>query len=108
MPAILLPPAQSPEKHRQAIAELAAVGDAKRTYCAQLSSQLMDNDRKLEMVVKVFRPSRQSMGSAVYWPGLDGWGGGMKGEQASQNTLSNVQHALENGSVDVTSGNTRG
>ncbi|KAF5831089.1 Nuf2 family-domain-containing protein [Dunaliella salina] len=44
---------QSPEKHRQAIAELAAVGDAKRTYCAQLSSQLMDNDRKLEMVVKV-------------------------------------------------------
>ena len=44
---------QSPEKHRQAIAELAAVGDSKRTYCAQLSSQLMDNDRKLEMVVKV-------------------------------------------------------
>ena len=44
---------QSPDKHRQAIAELVSVADSKRTYCAQLSSQLMDNDRKLEMVVKV-------------------------------------------------------
>ncbi|GFH20208.1 DHR10 domain-containing protein [Haematococcus lacustris] len=43
---------QSPDKHRQAIAELAIAAEAKRTYCAHLSSQSIANDRKLEMVVK--------------------------------------------------------
>ena len=44
---------QSPDKHRQAIAELAAAAEAQRTYYAQLGSAAIDNDRKLEMIGKV-------------------------------------------------------
>ena len=44
---------QSPDKHRQAIAELAAATEAQRTYYAQLGSTAIDNDRKLEMIGKV-------------------------------------------------------
>ena len=44
---------QSPDKHRQAIAELAAAAEAQRTYYAQLGNTAIENDRKLEMVGKV-------------------------------------------------------
>ena len=44
---------QSPDKHRSAIAELAQAAETRRGQCAALGSQAIDNDRKLEMVVKV-------------------------------------------------------
>lgn len=48
---------QSPDKQRQAIAELATAADAKRTYCAQLQSRSIEHDKRMEMVVKVRLPS---------------------------------------------------
>ncbi len=44
---------QSPDKHRQAIAELVAAAEARRTYCASLTSASIDADRKMEVVAKV-------------------------------------------------------
>ncbi|MEW5310121.1 MAG: hypothetical protein WDW38_001949 [Sanguina aurantia] len=46
---------QSPEKHRLAIAELSITADSKRLYYAQLNSTAIENDRKLEMIVKLDR-----------------------------------------------------
>jgi len=49
---------QSPDKHRQAIADLATAAEAQRTYYAQLGSTAIENDRKLEMVGKVCAGAR--------------------------------------------------
>lgn len=46
---------QSPEKHRMAIADLAAATDSQRTYYAALCSASNDHDRKLDMVAKFER-----------------------------------------------------
>lgn len=53
MYACTSPGVQSPEKHRLAIAELSITADSKRLYYAQLNSTAIENDRKLEMIVKV-------------------------------------------------------
>jgi hypothetical protein len=45
--------AQSPDKHRKAIADLASAAEDKRLLCAQLSSQSITNERRMEMVTKV-------------------------------------------------------
>jgi hypothetical protein len=50
-PSSLMQVVQSPDKHRQAISELAAAAESSRGYYAQLSSTAIENDRKLEMVV---------------------------------------------------------
>ena len=44
---------QSPDKHRQAISELANAAEAQRAYYAQLGTTAIDNERKLEMIGKV-------------------------------------------------------
>jgi kinetochore protein Nuf2 len=42
----------SPEKHKQAISELASAAEDRRVYYAQLGNTSIDNDRKLELINK--------------------------------------------------------